>query len=173
MKKTNRRNFLRKGAAVAAAAVGGSAALNAHAPQAPAKGAGKAVPAAAQLGPATTTAGYEKWEKRATKTTDLFNARVAYGPLLFIAGAGHHEGNDIRVHTKSVMDQIQASLEAAGSSMNKVLKCNVYLTDLKNFDAMNEVFKGRFGDMPPVRTTIAAAGVPGNSLIEIDVIAYV
>lgn len=52
------------------------------------------------------------------------------------------------------------------------LKCNVYLNDLKDYAAMNEVFLGRFGDEPPVRTTIAAAdGIPGNSLVENDVIA--
>ena len=56
--------------------------------------------------------------------------------------------------------------------MDKVLKCNVYLNDLKDYDAMNEVYQGSFGDEPPVRTTIAAAGgIPGNSLVEIDVIA--
>jgi enamine deaminase RidA (YjgF/YER057c/UK114 family) len=56
--------------------------------------------------------------------------------------------------------------------MEKVLKCNVYLNDLKDYAAMNEVFLGRFGSEPPVRTTIAAAGgIPGNSLVEIDVIA--
>ena len=80
---------------------------------------------------------------------------------------------DIKAHTKHVLDEIQAELENAGSSMQKVLKCNVYLNDLKDYQAMNEVFRGRFGDEPPVRTTIAAAGgIPGNSLVEIDVIAY-
>jgi enamine deaminase RidA (YjgF/YER057c/UK114 family) len=58
--------------------------------------------------------------------------------------------------------------------MEKVLKCSVYLNDLKDYAAMNEVFHGRFGAEPPVRTTIAAAGgIPGNSLVEIDVIAYI
>jgi enamine deaminase RidA (YjgF/YER057c/UK114 family) len=56
--------------------------------------------------------------------------------------------------------------------MEKVLKVNVYLNDLKDYTAMNEVFMGRFGAEPPVRTTIApAAGIPGNSLVEIDCIA--
>ena len=56
--------------------------------------------------------------------------------------------------------------------MEKVLKVNVYLNDLKDYTAMNEVFLGRFGPEPPVRTTIAAAGgIPGNSLVEIDCIA--
>jgi enamine deaminase RidA (YjgF/YER057c/UK114 family) len=72
-----------------------------------------------------------------------------------------------------VLEQIKAALENAGSSMDKVLKCNVYLADLKDYAAMNEVFRGSFGENPPVRTTIAAAGVPGNSLVEIDVIAYI
>jgi 2-iminobutanoate/2-iminopropanoate deaminase len=56
--------------------------------------------------------------------------------------------------------------------MEKVLKVNVYLNDLKDYDAMNAVFKGKFGPEPGVRTTIAAAGgIPGNSLVEIDCIA--
>ena len=56
--------------------------------------------------------------------------------------------------------------------MEKVLKVNVYLNDLKDYAAMNEVFLGRFGPEPGVRTTIAAAaGIPGNSLVEIDCIA--
>jgi 2-iminobutanoate/2-iminopropanoate deaminase len=99
---------------------------------------------------------------------------VSYGNLLFIAGVGYHSDGDIKVHTKAVLDQIQQQLESAGSSMDKVLKCNVYLNDLKDYQAMNEVFRGRFGEEPPVRTTIAAAGgIPGNSLVEIDVIAYI
>ena len=49
-----------------------------------------------------------------------------------------------------------------------------HFNDLNDYKAMNEVFRGRFGDEPPVRTTIAAAGgIPGNSLVEIDVIAYI
>ena len=102
----------------------------------------------------------------------MFNSVIAYGNLIFIAGVGYHKEGDIKVHTKGVLDQIQQELEKAGSSMDKVLKCNVYLADLKDYADMNEVFRGRFGAEPPVRTTIAAAGLPGNSLVEIDVIAY-
>ncbi len=58
--------------------------------------------------------------------------------------------------------------------MEQVLKVNVYLDDLADYDGMNEVFQGRFGPEPGVRTTIAAAGgIPGDSLVEIDCIAYV
>ena len=103
----------------------------------------------------------------------LFSSWVTYGNLVFIAGKGHHEPGDIAVHTKSVLDQVEAELKKAGSSMDKVLKVNVYLNDLKDYDGMNAVFRGRFGSNPPVRTTIAAAaGIPGNSLVEIDCIAY-
>jgi 2-iminobutanoate/2-iminopropanoate deaminase len=106
--------------------------------------------------------------------TPLFNSAVSYGNLLFIAGKGAHVPGDIKSHTKIVLDDIEAELKAAGSSMEKVLKCNVYLNDLKDWPAMNEVFLGRFGEEPPVRTTIAAAGgIPGNSLVEMDVIAFI
>lgn len=127
-----------------------------------------AVPAAAQEKPAKKVLG----SNAAGGRTPLFNSVVAYGNLVFIAGVGYHSAGDIKVHTKGVLDQIQQELEKVGSSMEKVLKCNVYLADLKDYAGMNEVFQGRFGPEPPVRTTIAAAGVPGNSLVEIDVIAY-
>ncbi len=56
--------------------------------------------------------------------------------------------------------------------MDKVLKVNVYLHDLNDYKGMNEVYRGRFGDHPPVRTTVAVfGGVPGDSLVEIDCIA--
>lgn len=126
--------------------------------------------AQAQTGPAKKV--HYKGEKP-TKAP-LFSGAVSYGNLLFIAGKGAHFEGDIKAHTKHVLDEIQKELENAGSSMNKVLKCNVYLNDLKDYQAMNEAFRGRFGDEPPVRTTIAAAGgIPGNSLVEIDVIAYI
>ncbi len=106
--------------------------------------------------------------------TPLFNGAVSYGNLLFIAGKGAHFEGDIKAHTNKVLEEIETELKNAGSSMDKVLKCNVYLNSLDDYKAMNEVFLGRFGAEPPVRTTIAAAGgIPGNSLVEIDVIAYI
>ena len=153
MQKSNRRSFIRRGAAVAAAVTAAT------------------VPAAAQEKP-TKKVHYRNGRK--PEKPPLFNGTVSYGNLLFIAGVGYHSEGDIKVHTKAVLDQIQQQLESAGSSMEKVLKCNVYLNDLKDYAGMNEVFLGRFGPEPPVRTTIAAAGgIPGNSLVEIDVIAYI
>ena len=102
----------------------------------------------------------------------MFNGTVLYGNLVFISGIGYHQAGDITVHTTKVLEQMKSQLEACGSSMEKVLKVNVYLNDLKDYDAMNAVFRGKFGPEPGVRTTIAAAGgIPGNSLVEIDCIA--
>jgi enamine deaminase RidA (YjgF/YER057c/UK114 family) len=156
MARTNRRSFIGRGATVVAAVTAA------------------AVPAAAaeQVDKPVKKVHYRNGVK--PEKTPLFNGAVSYGNLLFIAGVGYHAEGDIKVHTKNVLDQIQQTLERAGSSMEKVLKCNVYLNDLKDYAGMNEMFQGRFGSEPPVRTTIAAAGgIPGNSLVEIDVIASI
>jgi len=102
----------------------------------------------------------------------LFSSAVAYGNLLFIAGKGAHFDGDITAHTHHVLDELEKELVKNGSSMEKVLKVNVYLHDLADYKKMNEAYRGRFGDKPPVRTTVATyGGVPGDSLVEIDCIA--
>ncbi len=102
----------------------------------------------------------------------MFSNWVTYGNLVFVSGKGEHTPGDIKAHTTSVLNQIEAELTKNGSSMDKVLKVNVYLHDIKDYDGMNEVFRGRFGASPPVRTTIACyGGIPGSSLVEIDCIA--
>jgi 2-iminobutanoate/2-iminopropanoate deaminase len=104
----------------------------------------------------------------------LFSGVVTYGNLVFVSGIGAHFEGDIKAHTDHVLKEIQQRLESVGSSMAKVLKVNVYLNDLKDYAAMNEVFLGRFGPEPGVRTTVApAGGIPGNSLVEIDCIACI
>jgi enamine deaminase RidA (YjgF/YER057c/UK114 family) len=152
MSTTNRRSFITRGAMAATAVTAA------------------AVPATAQDKPVKKVI-YANGKK--PSSTPRFNSTVQYGNLIFIAGVGAHvEPNEIKAHTKIVLDSIQKQLESVGSSMDKVLKCNVYLNDLKDYDEMNKAFQGRFGEEPPVRTTIAAAGgIPGNSLVEIDVIA--
>jgi len=112
-------------------------------------------------------------ERKPTDPPPLFNGAVSYGNLLFIAGKGAHYKGDIKQHTATVLDEIEKELVNAGSSMEKVLKANVYLANAADYAPMNEVFRGRFGAEPPVRTTIAAAWIPGDSLVEIDVIAYI
>ena len=102
----------------------------------------------------------------------LFSSSVVHNGLVYIAGKGAHFEGDIKDHTKHVLEELKKELEKAGSSMEKVLKVNVYLNDLNDYKAMNEVYLGKFGKNPPVRTTVAVyGGVPGNSLVEIDCIA--
>jgi enamine deaminase RidA (YjgF/YER057c/UK114 family) len=103
----------------------------------------------------------------------LFSGSTKHGNLIFIAGKGAHFEGDIKSHTDHVLNEVEKELKKAGSSMDKVLKVNVYLADLQDYKEMNEVYKGRFGNKPPVRTTVATyGGVPGNSLVEIDCIAF-
>lgn len=103
----------------------------------------------------------------------LFSGSTTFGNMVFIAGKGAHFDGDIKAHTDHVLKELEAELKKAGSSMDQVLKVNVYLADLADYKAMNEVFRGRFGDKPPVRTTVATyGGVPGASLVEMDCIAY-
>lgn len=147
------------------------------------KAAAAAVPAAAAVsaevaaqskaGKKVHYKGGKKPERKPGEKPPLFNGAVSYGNLLFIAGKGAHFKGDITAHTKHVLDEVEKELINAGSSMDKVLKCNVYLADGKDYAAMNEAFRGRFGEEPPVRTTIAAAWIPGDSLVEIDVVAYI
>jgi len=104
----------------------------------------------------------------------LFSGSTKFGNLVFVAGKGAHFDGDITAHTKHVLDEVEKELIKAGSSMEKVLKCSVFLHDLNDYKAMNEAYKGRFGSKPPVRTTVAVyGGVPGDSLVEIDCIAYI
>ena len=104
----------------------------------------------------------------------LFSGSTKMGNLVFVAGKGAHFEGDIKAHADHVLKELEKELIKAGSSMEKVLKVNVYLADLGDYKAMNEVYKGRFGSKPPVRTTVATyGGVPGDSLVEMDCIAYI
>ena len=106
----------------------------------------------------------------------LFSGSTRHGDIVYIAGKGAHVAPfEIKAHTEIVLQELEKELIKAGSSMEKVLKVSVFLNDISDYKAMNEVYKGRFGKKPPVRTTVAVAkgGVPGDSLVEMDCIAYV
>jgi len=110
------------------------------------------------------------------QTIPLFSSFTKLGNMVFIAGVGAHvEPFEIKAHTEIVLKELEKQLIKAGSSMEKVLKVSVFLDDIANWPLMNEVYAGRFGKNPPVRTTVAVAkgGVPGNSLVEMDCIAYI
>lgn len=126
MADDNRRRFL-KGAAAAAALP---------------------VVAGAKAAKATTPQKKVHYQGAKPEKTPLFSGAVSYGNLLFISGIGAHFPGDIKAHTKHVLDEVEKALVNAGSSMDKVLKVNVYLNDLKDYAGMNEMFLGRFGAEP-------------------------
>jgi enamine deaminase RidA (YjgF/YER057c/UK114 family) len=157
MEKNSRRGLLKGSATVAAAAAG--AALVAKTAEAQPKMRKRSPYPAPNPPPATPP---------------MFSRAVTYGNMLFVAGVGYHKPGTIEDHTRGVLEEIKKNLEDAGSSLQKCLKVSVFLADLKDYEAMNAVYRTfDWGSPPPVRTTTAAAGVPGNSLVEIDVIAYI
>jgi 2-iminobutanoate/2-iminopropanoate deaminase len=133
------------------------------------------------LGLAANAKTYSSEEKETLNVTSfqdvpLFSGSTKFGNLVFIAGKGAHVAPfEIKAHTEIVLKSLEEELVKAGSSMGKVLKVTVYLNDIADYKGMNEVYKGRFGKTPPVRSTIAVAkgGVPGDSLVEMDCIAYI
>ncbi|WP_158942830.1 RidA family protein [Granulicella sp. S190] len=157
MENQSRRGLLKTAAKAAAVATGGAALAGTAMAQATGKPEKKSYP-----------------PKPASDPVPLFSSAVSYGNLLFLAGVGAHFQGTIEEHTKHVLDELEKNLIAAGSSMEKVLKVNVYLNDINDWAKMNTVYAGRWGKIPPVRTTVApAGGIPGNSLVEIDLIAYI
>jgi 2-iminobutanoate/2-iminopropanoate deaminase len=129
-----------------------------------------AVPAAAQTKTSRKTVHFRGAKPTGTP---LYSEIITHGDLVFISGHGTNKVTGIREQTKFVLDDIEACLKAAGTSMNNALKCNVYLASLDDYAAMNEVYRGRFGNEPPVRTTVAVAGIPlDGAVVEIEVIAH-
>ncbi len=110
----------------------------------------------------------------------LFSPATRLGNLLFVSGQGAHDPQTHKVvegpfpnQVRQCLDNLKAVVEAAGSSMTAVLKCTVFLTDIANFQAMNQVFHTYFASEPPARTTVAVKELPGDSPIEIDCFAHV
>jgi enamine deaminase RidA (YjgF/YER057c/UK114 family) len=103
----------------------------------------------------------------------LYSTELTFGNMVFVSGkgAGIDSKDDIKAQTGRVLDLIEESLKVAGSAMDKVLKVNVYLTDMADYTGMNEAYLGRFGKEPPVRTTVAVTSLPDKSRVEIDCIA--
>lgn len=81
--------------------------------------------------------------------------------------------SSIRDQATQVMSNLKAVLEAAGSDLSKVVKTTIYLTDLKDFQAVNEVYGGYFTDNPPARATVQVTALPKGINIEIEAIAVI
>ncbi|MGO9228609.1 MAG: RidA family protein [Bryobacteraceae bacterium] len=80
---------------------------------------------------------------------------------------------DIKTETRQVLENIRHILEGCGASMADVVRCGVYLTDVKDFAAMNEVYREFFGETKPARTTISVPALPiAGAKVEIDAVAY-
>jgi 2-iminobutanoate/2-iminopropanoate deaminase len=116
--------------------------------------------------------------EKAPKPLGPYSQAIIEGELIFVAGqgctnpqTGKLELGDVRSETKRTFENVRAILEAAGSSLDDVLKCNVYLRDINDFAAMNEVYETFFAAPFPARTTIQAGALPGGIAVEIECIA--
>ncbi len=104
-----------------------------------------------------------------------FTTVVAFGNLLFVSGIGCRVKGTIEEETRWVLDEMEKNLVASGSSLEKVLKINVFMEDIKEFDRMNTVYKTRnWGTVFPARNTVQPAALPaGDYGLAIDCIAYI
>lgn len=97
----------------------------------------------------------------------------ASGQIALDPRSGQLVGQDIKTQTRRALDNIKAVLEAGGASMDRVVRCTVYLKDMNDFGPMNEEYGSYFKEMPPARTTVQAAKLPRDALVEIDAIAAI
>ena len=103
---------------------------------------------------------------------------MVHNGLIYISGQGANDrgavqGATIEDHTRKVMENIKHVVEAGGGTMDSILQLNVYLATLEDYEAMNKVYFSYFPNGGPARCTVAVAGVPGRSLLEINGIAAV
>jgi len=107
-----------------------------------------------------------------------FSEAVRVGDLLYLSGQlGNTSGSrtivpgGIGPETRQTMENIKAALERHGSSLDRVVKCTVFLADIKEWEAMNEVYRTFFGKTPPARSTIGTSGLALGARVEIECIA--
>jgi 2-iminobutanoate/2-iminopropanoate deaminase len=115
---------------------------------------------------------------KAPRPIGPYSQAIIEGDLLFLAGQGPLDPatgatnlGDIRTQTKLTLANVKAILDAGGSSLDKVIRCNVYLKDIGDFAAMNEVYAATFTAPYPARTTIQAGALPGGISVEIECVA--
>lgn len=108
-----------------------------------------------------------------------YNQGIVAGGLLFTSGQLpiHPETGEvpasIEEQTIQVLDNLKAIIEEAGSSMDKVVKCTVYLQNMDDFAVMNGIYAKYFGEVPPARAAVAVAKMAKDALVEIDAVAIV
>jgi 2-iminobutanoate/2-iminopropanoate deaminase len=109
-----------------------------------------------------------------------YSPGVVFDRLVIVSGQGATDpdtgkiaGSDVETQTRQVFRNMRAILEAGGSDLSKVLRCGVFLVDLRDFEKMNAVYAEVFGDHRPARTTVQVVALPDPGLrVEIDAIAY-
>lgn len=114
------------------------------------------------------------------KPAGPYSPAVIFDRLVIVSGQGATDpgtgkiaGLDIEIQTEQVFRNIEAILKAAGSDLSHVLRCGVFLVDMRDFEKMNAVYARVFGDHRPARTTVQVAALPHPELrVEIDAIAY-
>jgi 2-iminobutanoate/2-iminopropanoate deaminase len=114
----------------------------------------------------------------APKAIGPYSSALRAGPLLFISGqvpfdpaTGNLVSGDIQAQTRRVLQNVGALLEAGGLSFQAVVRTTVFLADMNDFAAMNEVYQTFFTEPYPARSTVQAARLPRDARIEIDAIA--
>ena len=107
-----------------------------------------------------------------------YSQGIAAAGLLFLSGqvpldptTGRLVEGTIQEEVARVLENLEAVLEAAGSSLDRVVRTTVYLTNLKDFEAMNEAYARVFGGSRPARSTVQVAALPRGARVEIDAIA--
>jgi len=117
--------------------------------------------------------------ERGPKPIGPYSQAVKSNGFVFVSGqialdpkTSEFVGADVSTQTERVLENLKAILEAAGTSLSHVVKTTVYLKDLNEFAAMNEVYAKYFPASPPARSTVEAARLPKDALVEIDVIAF-
>lgn len=115
---------------------------------------------------------------KAPKAIGPYSQAVVAGDLVFISGqvpldpqTQQMVQGDIRAQTERVMDNLAALLSAAGVGFANVVKASIFLADLNDFAAVNEIYGKRFPSAPPARSTVQVAGLPKGARVEIDLIA--
>jgi 2-iminobutanoate/2-iminopropanoate deaminase len=118
--------------------------------------------------------------EKAPRAIGPYSQAVAHNGLLYLSGqialdpaTGQLIEGDIAAQTERVLENLKAVLEAAGSSLDRVLKTTVYLKDLSEFARMNEVYGRYFPENPPARATVEVARLPRDARVEIEAVAWV
>jgi 2-iminobutanoate/2-iminopropanoate deaminase len=117
---------------------------------------------------------------RAPQAIGPYSQAIVVGKMIYTAGQIALDPatmeiipGDVAAQTEQVFKNLQAILEAAGTSLQSVVKTTVFLSDMAHFGTINEVYARHFGDHRPARSTVAAAGLPKNVDVEIEVIATI